>query len=68
MGVFEPSSFSRRKPEIKSHQFGRGRVVADDDEAGRHTDAGPIPQLIGLLVVAIEGFECGLKLRRQGDM
>ena len=43
---------------------GRG-VVADDDEAGRHANAGFLPKLEGLLVVAVERFERGLQLRRQ---
>ncbi len=33
-----------------------GGVLADDDEAGRHLDALVLPELEGLLVVAVEGF------------
>ena len=38
-----------------------GRVVADDDEAGRDADARFAPQLEGLFVVAVESFERGLQ-------
>jgi hypothetical protein len=34
-----------------------GGVLADDDEAGRHLDARIFPELEGLLVVAVEGFQ-----------
>ncbi len=34
-----------------------GGVLADDDEAGRHLDALVLPELEGLLVVAVEGFQ-----------
>ena len=43
------------------------RVVADDDEAGRHLDARVLPQLERLLVVPVERFECGLELDRQAE-
>ena len=33
------------------------RVLADDDEAGRHLDARLLPELEGLLVVAVEGLQ-----------
>ena len=36
-------------------------VLADDDEAGRHADAGLLPELEGLLVVAVECLQCGLQ-------
>ena len=34
-----------------------GGVLADDDEAGRHPDALLLPELEGLLVVAVERFQ-----------
>ena len=42
-------------------QLRDGGVLADDDEAGRHLDARFLPELEGLLVVAVEGFERGLQ-------
>ena len=41
--------------EVVDELRGRG-VLADDDEAGRHLDALLLPELEGLLVVAVEGF------------
>jgi hypothetical protein len=50
------------------HQLGDGRVLADDDEAGRHPDALLFPELEGFLVVAVERLqgrlEPGGKLER----
>ena len=43
------------------------RCSADDDEAGRHADARLLPELEGLLVVAVERLERGLELRRQAE-
>ena len=51
--------------DVVVDQLGGGRVVADDDEARRHADACLFPQLVGLLVVAVESFERRLQLRRQ---
>ncbi len=42
-----------------------GGVLADDDEAGRHLDARFLPELEGLLVVAVERFQRGLQARRK---
>ena len=42
-----------------------GGVLADDDEAGRHLDALFLPELEGLLVVAVEGFKRRLQARGQ---
>ena len=36
------------------NELGDGGVLADDDEAGRHLDARFLPELEGLLVVAVE--------------
>ena len=44
-------------------QLRDGGVLADDDEAGRHRDARLLPELEGLLVVAVESFERGLAAR-----
>ena len=43
------------------------RVVADDDEAGRHADPRLLPELERLLVVAVERLERGLELRRKAQ-
>ena len=40
-----------------------GGVLADDDEAGRHLDALFLPELEGLLVVAVEGLQRRLQSR-----
>ena len=40
--------------DVVVDQLGDGRVVADDDEAGRHADAGFFPELERLFVVAVE--------------
>ncbi len=53
--------------DIVIHQLRGGRVVADHDEARRDADAGLFPLLIGLLVVAVQRFQGGLKLRRQAQ-
>ena len=46
-------------------QLGDRGVLADDDEARRHADAALLPELEGLLVVAVECLERGLQARRQ---
>ena len=48
--------------DVVVDQLRDGRVLADDDEAGRHPDACFLPELEGLLVVAVEGFERGLQV------
>ncbi len=51
--------------DVVVDELRRGGVVAYDDEARRHGDLFFGPQLKGLLVVAVQSLECGLKLRRQ---
>ena len=46
-------------------ELGRRRVVADEDEAGRHGDPRLLPELEGLLVVAVERLEGRLEPSRQ---
>ena len=51
--------------DVVVDQLRDGGVLADDDEAGRDGDAALLPQLEGLLVVAVERLERGLQPRRQ---
>ena len=51
--------------DVVEHQLGGGGVVANDDETGRDAEAFRLPEVEGLGVVAVEGVECGLQLRRQ---
>src|SRR5581483_12145076 len=44
-----------------------GRVVADDDEYGRHGNAGLLPGFVSLLVVAIERIKRRLQLGRDRE-
>ena len=53
--------------DVVVDQLGGGGVVADDDEAGRHLDAASLPEVEGLLVVAVEGFEGGLEFDGQAE-
>ncbi len=53
--------------DVVVDQLGGRGVVADDDEAGRHVDAGLLPELERLLVVAVERFERGLQLDREAE-
>ena len=62
----EPAVLQRGRPvvvlaleagDVFVDQLRDGRVVADDDEARRHADAGVLPELEGLLVVAVERIE-----------
>ena len=48
--------------DVVVDQLGGRGVVANDDEAGRDLDILLPPQLEGLRIVAIEGFESGLEL------
>jgi hypothetical protein len=47
------------------HELRDRRVLTDDDEAGRHVDAGVCPERERLLVVAVERIERRLQARRQ---
>ena len=49
------------------HELGGRGVVANDDEAGWDLDILLPPQLEGLRIVAIEGFESGLELDREAE-
>ena len=53
--------------DVVVDQLRGGGVVADDDEAGRHVDAGLLPELEGLLVVAVERLQGGLQLDREAE-
>ena len=55
----------KKAGDVVEHQLGRGRVVADDDEAGRHLCPRLAPELVDLLVVAVESVQGRLKLHRQ---
>jgi hypothetical protein len=53
--------------DVVVDQLGGGRVVADHNEAGRHARCPLLPQLIGLLVVAIERLKRRLEFAREGS-
>src|SRR5688572_8749460 len=51
--------------DIVVDQFGRGRVVADDDETRRNLDARLFPETVCLLVVSIECLKRRLEAHGQ---
>ena len=67
----QPPDFERRRTvvvlpvetgDIVVDKLGGGGVVADDDETGRNLDAAFLPEVVGLCIVAVEGFQGGLEL------
>ena len=53
--------------DVVVYQHGRGGVVADHDEARWHGKARLIPESECLLVVPVDGVECGSKLGRKAQ-
>ena len=43
--------------DVVINQLGCGRVIADDDEAGRNLDAGVLPEFVRPFVVTVERVE-----------
>ncbi len=64
--VVDPSSFGPMEArDVVVNQFGRGRVVADDDEAGRHADSVFYPLRVRLFIVPVERFQSSDQQHRQ---
>ena len=53
--------FSMKARDVVIHQLGGGRIIADENEARGNLNTTFFPQIVGLFVVSVEGFQRGLE-------